>query len=96
MVRHERLGVVIAGGGVAALETLLALRSLAGGLIDVTLVTPAREFVYRPVTVAEAFDRAEARTYDLSEILAEQGGGELVHDMVGAVDVGEQVAITAS
>ncbi len=96
MVRHERLHVVIAGGGVAALETVLALRAMAGHLTDVTLVSPARDFVYRPVTVAEAFDRAEARSYDLAEILADQGGGELVHDMLGAVDPGEQVAITAS
>jgi len=56
-VRRDRLHVVIAGGGVAALETLLALRALAGHLIDVTLISPTPEFVYRPVTVAEAFDR---------------------------------------
>jgi sulfide:quinone oxidoreductase len=95
MVRQERLQVVIAGGGVAALETVLALRALAGRLTRVTLVSPAHEFIYRPVTVAEAFDRAEARAYNLAEIVAEQGG-ELVHDMLGAVDVGEQSAITAS
>ena len=66
--------MLIAGGGVAALETLLALRSLAAHLVDVTLVSPTPQFVYRPVTVAEAFDRAQARVYDLAEILAEQGG----------------------
>jgi sulfide:quinone oxidoreductase len=92
---HDRTHVVIAGGGVAALETLLALRALAGPLIDVTIVSPTREFVYRPVTVAEAFDRAEARTYDLTEILADQGGG-LIRDMLGAVDASGRTAITAS
>jgi sulfide:quinone oxidoreductase len=95
MVRHERIHVVIAGGGVAALETLLALRALAGRLVDVTLVSPAHEFIYRPVTVAEAFDRAEARTYDLAEILADQGGGEFIHEMLAGVDLGESAAITA-
>lgn len=59
------------------MEVLLALRALAGHLVDVTLLSPTREFVYRPVTVAEAFDRAQARVYDLDEILADQGG-ELV------------------
>ena len=49
--------VVIAGGGVAGLEALLALRELAGHLVRITLISPTGEFVYRPVTVAEAFDR---------------------------------------
>jgi sulfide:quinone oxidoreductase len=93
---RDRQHVVIAGGGVAALEALLALRALAGHLVDITLLTTAREFVYRPVTVAEAFNIAEARTYDLAEILADLGGRELVHDMLGAVDAADRVAITAS
>ena len=96
MGHRDRHHVVIAGGGVAALETMLALGALAGHLVDITLLSPAREFVYRPVTVAEAFDIAEARTYDLAEILADQGGRELVHDMLGAVDPAGRVAITAS
>ena len=45
MPRGDRLHVVIAGGGVAALETLLALKALAGHLVDVTLVSPTREFL---------------------------------------------------
>jgi sulfide:quinone oxidoreductase len=57
---------VIGGGGVAAVETLLALRALAGQRVDVTVVSPERELLYRPVTVAEAFDRAQARAYDLA------------------------------
>ena len=55
---HDRLRVVIAGGGVAALETLLALRTLAGELVELTLICGEREFLYRPVTVAEAFTAA--------------------------------------
>jgi len=92
-LRH-RLQVVVAGGGVAALETMLALRALAGDLIDVTLLSPTTEFVYRPVTVAEAFDRAEARVYDLAEILTDQGGGELIHDSLAAVETRGQIAVT--
>ena len=94
MPRGDRLHVVIAGGGVAALETLLALRSLAGHLVDVTLVSPTPQFVYRPVTVAEAFDRAQARVYDLAEILAEQGGGELILDTLADVEARGRIAVT--
>ena len=76
---RDRMRVVITGGGVAALETLLALRAMAGHLVSVTILSPASEFAYRPVTVAEAFDRAQARVYDLAEILADQGA-DLVPD----------------
>jgi len=92
--QRHRLRVVIAGGGVAALETLLALRALAGHLIDVTLVSPTPEFVYRPVTVAEAFDRAQARVYDLAEILADQGGGEFIDDTLADVEIRGRIAVT--
>jgi sulfide:quinone oxidoreductase len=94
MAQGDRLHVVIAGGGVAALETLLALRSLAGHLVDVTLVSPTPQFVYRPVTVAEAFDRAQARVYDLAAILAEQGGGELILDTLADVEARGRIAVT--
>ena len=93
---RDRLHVVIAGGGVAALETLLALRALAGPLVDVTLLSPTTEFVYRPVTVAEAFDRAEARVYDLVDILADQGSGELIHDTLADVEARSRIAVTGS
>jgi sulfide:quinone oxidoreductase len=91
---RRRVHVVIAGGGVAALETFLALRELAGRLVDVTLLTGEREFVYRPVTVAEAFDRGEARAYDLAEILAEQGGGQLVPATLADVESRSRIAVT--
>jgi sulfide:quinone oxidoreductase len=90
---RDRLHVVIAGGGVAALESLLALRALAGHLVDVTMLSPTLEFVYRPVTVAEAFDRAEARVYDLAEILADQRG-ELIHDTLADVETHSRIAVT--
>jgi hypothetical protein len=85
--------VVIAGGGVAAIEAFLALRELAGQLLDITLISPQREFLYRPVTVAEAFDRGEARTYPLSEIVAD--GGRLTCDSVSRVELHERLAVTA-
>jgi len=38
--RPERKRVLIAGGGVAGLETLLALRALAGDRVKVTILAP--------------------------------------------------------
>ena len=53
--RDSRMRVLIAGGGVAALEAMLALRALAADRVSVVLVAPDREFVYRPLAVAEPF-----------------------------------------
>jgi sulfide:quinone oxidoreductase len=65
--------VVIAGGGVAGLEALLALRALAPDRAEVSLVSPQEEFVYRPLTVLEPFDAGKAQHLPLTEIAAEVG-----------------------
>jgi sulfide:quinone oxidoreductase len=93
-VSRARSHVVIAGGGVAAVETLLALRELVGHRVEITVVCPEREFLYRPVTVAEAFGRAEARGYDLAEIVGHQGDRRLVRGSLASVDTDDQIAIT--
>lgn len=93
MNADSRLHVLIAGGGVAALEALIALRELAGHHLRLTLLTPEREFVYRPVTVAEAFDRGEARVYPLEQIAADQGA-DLVWDSLQSVDADGHLVIT--
>jgi sulfide:quinone oxidoreductase len=93
---QDRLHVVIAGGGVAAVESLLALRELAGRRVEITLLSPERQFLYRPVTVAEAFDRGEAQGYALEDIVAYEGGGEIIWDRLEGVMAGERVAVTAS
>lgn len=67
------LRVVIVGGGFAALELLLALRALAEERVAVTLLTPQRDFIYRPTATGEAFGATEVRRFDLAEIAAEQG-----------------------
>jgi sulfide:quinone oxidoreductase len=63
--------VVIVGGGVAALEALMALYELAGDRITLQLVTPTPEFAYRPLAVAEPFGLGEARRYDVVRIAAD-------------------------
>lgn len=65
---ESRFEVVIAGGGVAALEAALALRDLAGQRVGVTLLAPKPEFVYRPIRVQEPFGYPAARAYPLDRI----------------------------
>lgn len=71
-MRHERTRVTIVGGGVAALEALLALRALAQERVEVELVSPDPEFVYRPLAVAEPFGLGDAHRYDLVRIAEDQ------------------------
>src|SRR3954469_10232381 len=47
--------VLVAGGGVAALESVLALRSLAGDRVTVELLAPGAEFTHRPYSVRSPF-----------------------------------------
>src|SRR5262245_8002762 len=66
-------GVVIVGGGVAALECLMALRDLAGPDVRIRLVAPTDDFVYRPMQVAQPCSRGHARRYPLAELAADFG-----------------------
>ncbi|MCD6015344.1 MAG: hypothetical protein K0R88_1428 [Solirubrobacterales bacterium] len=77
--------VVIAGGGVAALEAMLALRRMAEDRVEILLISPERSFAYRPLAVAEPFDLGAERRFDLAEIAAD-AAAELVEDGVTAVD----------
>jgi len=85
--------VVIAGGGVAALETLIALRDLAGARVDITLVAPDEFFTYRPMTVAEPFAEGHARGYELAAIAA-RFDARLVPDAVAEVHPAERAIST--
>jgi NADH dehydrogenase FAD-containing subunit len=60
------LSVLIAGGGVAALEAMMALRAIAGDRVRITLLAPERDFHYRPMAVAEPFTIAHARRVELA------------------------------
>jgi sulfide:quinone oxidoreductase len=81
----RRLRVVIAGGGVAALETALALRALAPELTDITLVSPTDRFRFRAAAVGEPFGRAEVHRFDLASICRDIGV-TLRHGTLSAVD----------
>jgi sulfide:quinone oxidoreductase len=83
--------VLVAGGGVAALEAALAMRALAEDRVSVELLAPEPQFWYRPLAVAEPFSLGALRHFDLSELAAAAGAtfspGELV-----AVDAPQRVA----
>lgn len=77
--------VLIAGGGVGALETVLALQALASDRVELTLLAPGRHFVYRPLAVDEPFGGARVLRFPLREF-AEDRGVRLVRDAVAAVE----------
>jgi sulfide:quinone oxidoreductase len=87
--------VVIAGGGFAAVEALIALRRLAGGRVALVLVCPTRELAYPPLSVVEPFGLGDAPHFDLAEI-ARDHDAELRVDAVEGVDPVARVLRTRS
>jgi sulfide:quinone oxidoreductase len=53
--REDRFRVVIAGGGVAALEAVMALHDLASGELDVQLIAADPDFTLQALSVASPF-----------------------------------------
>lgn len=91
----RRTRVVIAGGGIAAVETLLALRSLASNQVGITLVAPDDDLLYRPAIVNEPFSGQRARRYGLQAICDDLGAIRHV-DTVHAVDSAHREIVTAA
>ena len=81
----SKLRVVIAGGGVAGLETMLALADLAGERVEMTVLAPEPEFVYRPLAVREPFSYGAATRYPLAPIVRD-AGAELRADALALVE----------
>jgi sulfide:quinone oxidoreductase len=68
MSRNDKTLVLIAGGGVAALEAMVALRKLAGEFVEIELVSPDLDFFYRPLSVGEPFGVGEVLRFDLPSL----------------------------
>ncbi|MGI8429334.1 MAG: FAD-dependent oxidoreductase [Solirubrobacteraceae bacterium] len=92
-VSFQPFRVLIAGGGVAALEAALALRELAGERVSTTLLAPEPEFVYRPMTVREPFAYRVAERYPIGEV-ARDLGVELRTDSFKGLDASGRVVHT--
>jgi sulfide:quinone oxidoreductase len=65
--------VLVAGAGVAGLETVLALRELADGRVDVAVLAPEETFAYRPLSVTHPFVAGDPVAFDLDDLLREAG-----------------------
>jgi sulfide:quinone oxidoreductase len=77
--------VLVVGGGVAALETVLALQSLAPTRFDIALLAPERHFTYRPHSPGTSFQRTPPSRIELAA-MARERGFRLVRDALEAVD----------
>jgi sulfide:quinone oxidoreductase len=87
--------VVICGGGIAAVEALLRLRRLAGDSVDIELIAPNEELVFRPMAVREPFAAGPPRRYPLGRI-ARDAGAEWVQDSLAWVDQDAQIVHTSA
>jgi len=85
------LRVLIAGGGAAGLETMMALRALAGERVDLTLIAPDDEFVYRPLSAEPPFSVARGRQVALGRAARDADAGFLATTIDG-VDPAARIA----
>jgi sulfide:quinone oxidoreductase len=88
--------ILVAGGGVAALEACLALRHhMSAADLAITLMAPTQRFDYLPLSVLEAFDGISRWSLTLATFAADQDL-ELVHDALVAVAPQARTAATGA
>jgi sulfide:quinone oxidoreductase len=85
MPSTEPLQVVVAGGGVAAVEAVLALHDLAADRVAITLVAPGPDFELQALRTAEPFAADHVRRRPLAG-LAAATGAELIADTVTSAE----------
>jgi sulfide:quinone oxidoreductase len=91
----DEFSVLIAGGGVAALEAALTLADVGREQVRVELIAPEPQFWYRPTSVAEPFGLGTVRHFDLGLLAARAGAGMTLGAVTG-VDADRQLARTAT
>ncbi len=94
MKRGVPTRVLIAGGGVAALEAALALRDLAEDRVSVELLAPEPHFWYRPLAVAAPFKLGEVLRLELDGLARDIGAG-LTPGALTGVDAWRHIAHTS-
>src|SRR5215208_1964078 len=87
--------VLVAGGGIAALQTLAGLKAIAADEVDATLLAPESDFSYRPLSTAVPFTFGERRTRGLGEI-ADDLGARFVQDALVEVDQARRRVLTGN
>jgi sulfide:quinone oxidoreductase len=88
------LEVLIAGAGVAGLETFLGLHDLARDRVRLTLLDPSDAFVFRPMTVAQPFSVGHAGRYPLAD-LVHGTTGRHVRSALASVDPDAHIVRTS-
>jgi len=83
--------ILIAGGGIAGIEALLALHDLAEDRVEITLAAPEPEFLYKPLSVEEPFSLAPAERRALEPLVGELGA-RFVPKALAAVRPADHVA----
>lgn len=91
MVANPATRVLVAGAGVAGLETVLALQALAPERFAIEVLAPERHFTYRPP--GALFERAAPARVELAEI-ARDRGFELTRDALETVDAEAHEVLT--
>src|SRR5690242_12761829 len=93
--RSQPARVLVAGGGIAAVELLVALRKLAGTRVEIELLSAGDHLVYRPLLVAEPFAAGSVPRFPLAQILADQRASSRRGRLV-EVDAAAHEALTDS
>jgi sulfide:quinone oxidoreductase len=87
--------VVVAGGGVAGIETIIALRELAGPRVAIDWICPDEDFVYQPMSVREPFAHASAQRRPIDRIAADFRA-HAIRDALDWVAPGKHAVFTRS
>jgi sulfide:quinone oxidoreductase len=93
--RPARPRVLIAGGGIAGLETLLALHALAADRVEVTLLAPEPTFVDRSIAVDGPFRPRRVRGLRLQDT-ADAFGARWRHGALDRVEAKRHRAVTTN
>ena len=88
-----RSRVVVAGGGAAGLETLMALQAMAAERVELPLVAPEDEFVYRPLAVEEPYAVGRVRHVPLRDA-ARDAAATFIGETIAEIDPGTRTAMT--
>jgi sulfide:quinone oxidoreductase len=88
--------VLVAGGGLAALEAVLTMRGAASaGDLPITMLAPEASFASRPMATKAAVGHGPVWRMDLGRFARDQHV-ELVAESLASVDVDEHVATTSA
>lgn len=84
--------IVIAGGGIAAIEAVLALRALGGEAPSFTLISASPTFHVPALAALKPFARGHSDPLSLPEFVSERGG-TFLEGRVAAVDAERRVVV---